>query len=295
MSRKVVITGGSGFLGSRLSEKLLARGFRVVSLDMQPPCVHGVEYVEASILDVLPHNEKLADPYAVVNLAGKSIFGRWTEKHMQLIYDTRVRGTEHVVAMFAHARFRPHVFVSASAVGWYGDRGDELLNEQSSNGRDFLAMVAVDWEAEARKAEQAGVRTVIIRNGHILGASGGMVPMLLPLYQWGVGGPLGSGSQFFPWIHIDDCVDLYIRAIEDERMQFIRNAVAGEPITNKEFSRTFARTLFRPHIFRIPIWALRMRYKGFADAMVTSQRVTSLYARKFKHADIGSTLKAVLK
>lgn len=295
MSKKVIISGGSGFLGSRLSEVLLTNGFSVVSLDMQPPQVAGVSYVEANILKPLPQHELLREPYAVVNLAGKNIFGRWTEEHKRLIYDTRVAGTRNLIALFQHARFRPQVLVSASAVGAYGDRGGELLTEESSWGDDFLARVVRDWEDAAQEATAHGVRVVCIRNGHILGSTGGMVPVLAPYYRWGVGGSLGMGDQFFPWVHIDDCVALYLRAITTHSMQPIRNAVAGNPITNREFSRSFARAMRRPHVFKIPKWALRFRYGEFADAMTSSQRVTSLYTRNFRFTDIESALQDVLK
>jgi uncharacterized protein (TIGR01777 family) len=207
--KKVVITGGSGFLGSNISAKLLADGWEVVSADIAPPEDERVVHADVNLLADEIASKKLRDPDAVINLAGKNIFGRWNEKFKETVYKTRVDLTENLINLFGEDEYRPDVIVSASAAGYYGDRGDERLNTQSSPGEGFLARVSRDWEAAARQAEDAGVPTTIIRNGHILGA-GGLLGVLLPFYRWGLGGPLSSGDQWFPWVHVDDISRMYI-------------------------------------------------------------------------------------
>jgi uncharacterized protein (TIGR01777 family) len=274
MSKKVIITGGSGFLGTHITGWLLDRGFSVVSLDIAPPQRDQVAFVNKNLLTDDLEDERLKNPYAVINLAGKRIFGRWTNQFKQVVYDTRVRGTENLVQLFANDEFCPEVFVSASAAGYYGDRGDEIVSAESEPGEGFLATVSQDWERAARSAENHGVATTIIRNGHILG-DGGLLKTLLPYYQWGLGGPLGSGKQWLPWIHINDISRIYVAALRAGGDANIINAVAKERVRNRQFSRTLARVLSRPHIFRIPRFGLRLLFGDFADEMLYSQRVTS--------------------
>lgn len=272
--KKIIITGGSGFLGTALSRELLCRGYEVVSLDLSPPHVSGVHFVETNMLKAVPKDTLLKNPRAIIHLSGKNIFGRFTEEHKRLIRDTRVIGTKHLVALFDDAEYRPEVLISASAIGFYGDRGEETLDESSQKGDGFLSDVVEAWEREAQKAGEYGVRTVCIRNAHILG-EGGLLGVLLPYYKWGVGGPLGNGSQWMPWIHIQDLTNLYIKAVEDTSVRGGVNGVAPEQVRNKTFSRTIAKILHRPHVFFIPRWALRLLYGEFADEMTSSQKVLS--------------------
>jgi uncharacterized protein (TIGR01777 family) len=273
-SKKVIITGGSGFLGDYISGWLLDRGFSVVSLDVAPPQKEEIAFVQKNMLTDDLADQRLENPYAVINLAGKNIFGRWTTEFKQAVYDTRVKGTENLVELFANERFRPEVFVSASAAGYYGDRGNEKLTADSPPGEGFLATVSQDWEYAAHAAETLGVPTTIIRNGHILG-DGGLLKTLLPYYQWGIGGPLGSGEQWFPWIHINDIARIYVAALHQADNVDTMNAVSNNRVRNREFSQTLAQALSRPHIFRIPQFALRMLFGDFAEEMFYSQRVTS--------------------
>ena len=267
----VVIYGGSGFIGTLLSRALLREGYRVVVADMKEPRVSGVAYHPVDVMRSLVKHDNLRNPYAVVNLVGKNIVGRFTEAHRHDIYRTRVNATRHIVRMFEDREYQPSVFVNASAVGLYGDRGGEVLNEDSPPGSLYLSRVVEDWETEARIAESFHVRTVVLRQGIVLGP-GGILGMLLPIYRLGLGGPIGNGEQWFSWIHYEDVVGLYIRALSDARMQGAYNATA-HPVKQKEFSLLLARTLHRPHLFRVPKWALRMRYGDFADELCASQRV----------------------
>lgn len=280
--KKVIITGGSGFFGTRLSKTLIGAGYHVVSVDLAPSSVAGVVHVPVDILKPFPRTEALADPFAVVNLAGKSIFSRWTNEAKRLIYNTRVIGTRNLVASFENERFRPEVLVSASAVGYYGDCGDEKITTTSqSAGSGFLARVSKDWEQAARHATAYGVRTAVIRNGHILGSTGGLVKTLLPLYRFGLGGPLGDGSQWMPWIHIDDLVQLYVAAIENNWFVQTANGVTRYPVRNQTFSRELANQLNRPHFLSVPGWALRLVFGEFGEEMRFSQLVTSTGASNY--------------
>jgi len=231
-SKKVIITGGSGFLGTHLTGWLLDRDYTVVSLDVVPPKDDRVTFVQKDILSDDLTDDRLKDSYAIINLAGKSIFGRWTQSFKQVVYDTRVRGTENIVSLFVHDEFRPQVFVSASAAGFYGDQGNKVLTAESGPGSGFLATVSLDWEQAALTAENYGVPTTIIRNGHILG-DGGLLRVLLPYYRWGLGGPLGSGRQWFPWIHIDDITRMYVRALQTNGSVDTVNACSPHQVRNK--------------------------------------------------------------
>lgn len=275
MHDRVVITGGSGFLGTAIAELLLARGCTVISLDVAPPKNKQVLFVQGDISKEIPRDPLLERPTAVINLAGVPIFGRWTSERMQAIYDSRVVGTKNLVARFAEEVYRPKYFVSASAVGFYGNRGEEVLTETSRSGDGFLAGVSRDWETEARRAETYGAATTIIRNGHILG-KGGLLGVLAPFYKYGLGGPIGSGKQYMPWIHIHDCAALYVRAACGESSVPIMLATSTEQVTNNMFSQAIARTLKRPHVFFIPIWFLGIMYGGLGKEMATSQRVEAV-------------------
>jgi len=272
MADRIVITGGSGFLGSIIAARLLARGYAVVSLDLVPPRNPDVAFVRGNLAKSIPNDPRLGNPLAIINLAGVPIFGKWTPARKNAIYDSRVLGTQNLVASFKDPVQRPKRLVSASAVGFYGDRDDELLTSESPSGDGFLAAVSRDWETAAHRAKEYDVETTVIRNGHILG-KGGLLGVLLPFYKKGLGGPLGSGQQFMPWIHINDCAELYVRAALGELDSETIVAVAPELVRNTFFSKLISETLHRPHIFFIPVWGLRLLYGEMAQEMVTSQRV----------------------
>lgn len=273
METSVVITGGSGFLGTEIASILIARGVRVVILDVVPPKDATIPFVRCDMQSGVPDHPLLEHPTAVINLAGVPIFGRWTPARMQAIYDSRVVGTRNLVATFAQARYRPKRFVSASAVGFYGDRGDEVLDTTSRSGDGFLASVSRDWETEARRATVYGVHTTVIRNGHILG-HGGLLSVLLPWYRLGLGGPIGAGRHYMPWIHVRDCAELYVRAALGEGSDTLLIAATPEQLTNKMWSRQVAKMVHRPHLFFIPLFGLRFMYGNLALEIIASQRVT---------------------
>lgn len=273
---KYIVYGGSGFLGTAIVQKLQKEGHDIVVCDIRPPQDETVSFLKVNLLEALPQDPLLERPDVVINLAGKLIFGKWNTQFKKLIYDTRVVGTRNIVAIFQNPLYRPKHLVNASAVGIYGDHGEEEIREDSALGKSFLATVAEDWEKEALKAKEHGVSVSIFRNGHILG-DGGLLKVLLPYYKWGIGGPLGNGKQWMPFIQLDDVVKLYI---ELQYPNMIVNAVSNEVVRNKEFSKTIARAVHRPHIFWIPKIALKILYGEFADEILVSQKVKSTHIKE---------------
>ncbi len=237
---------------------------------------------------------------AVVHLSGASIAqGRWTPARKAVIRSSRIDTTRVLVDALASLRRKPRVFVSASAIGCYGDRGDEILTESSSIGTDFLSLTVRDWEAEATRAEMSGIRTVLLRFGVILSADGGALPQMLMPFRFGLGGRLGSGKQWMSWIALDDAVETICSAIANENLTGPVNVVSPSPLTNAEFTRIAAAVLHRPAIFAAPAFALRIALGEMADALLlASQRVIpeclldASYA--FRFPELEPALRAIL-
>jgi uncharacterized protein (TIGR01777 family) len=294
MLGKVIITGGSGFLGSEIAARLKARGISPVILDLFPPKDSSLEFVKVNLSENIPEDEKLKNPYAIIHLAGAPIFGKWTEEKKKIIYDSRILGTKNLVKLFEKEEFKPKVFVSASAVGFYGDRDEEEININTGKGEGFLSDVCRDWEIEAFCAEKLDIKTTVIRNGLILGKSG-LIKVLKPYYEWGIGGPIGKGEQWFPWVHVNDCAEIYIKTILGKIDAKIINAVAPEQVRNKDFSKIFAKVLKRPHFLFIPIFALRFLYGGFANEITASQKIkTEIQGFKFEFDKVENALSNIL-
>jgi uncharacterized protein (TIGR01777 family) len=292
---KYIIYGGSGFLGTAITKTLIAQGHKVLVCDIKPPSVEDATFLHVNLLESIPGNELLESPDVVINLAGKLIFARWNEKVKKLIYDTRVVGTRNIVALFKEEKYRPTYLVNASAVGIYGDRGEEKIDEESGLGDSFLAGVVKDWEHEALQAREHGVQVRIFRNALILG-KGGMLEVLLPFYKWGIGGPLGNGMQWMPWIHIDDITNLYISATKEHQPEIV-NAVAPAHVRNQTFSRVISQIVHRPHVLFIPKIVLRLLYGEFTDEIMVSQRATSMYSSdvKFAFPDLQGALAEIIE
>jgi uncharacterized protein (TIGR01777 family) len=243
----------------------------------------------------------LAGVDAIVNLAGENIAGgRWTAARRERILRSRVDATRTLVQALAKLERRPRVFVSASAVGFYGDRGDEVLTEASAIGHGFLPEVCLAWETHAEGAARLGVRTALLRFGMVLAADGGALAKMLPAFRLGVGGRFGSGRQWVSWVSIADAVGAIGFALENERYAGPLNIVAPQPVTNAEFARTLARVLHRPALLPAPAWALRLAFGQMADeALLASTRAVprnlqaSGYA--FRHAELESALRDILR
>jgi len=295
---RVAVTGSSGLVGTALRHALARRGHTVHRLVRNNPRALGdITWEPVSGRFDL---ESLEGVDAVVNLAGASVAsGRWIEARKRLLRTSRVEATRHLVDGLATLRQKPAVFVSASAVGYYADRGDEELTEKSPPGTDFLARLAADWEAEALRAEQAGIRTVILRFGVILAATGGALGRMLLPFRLGLGGRLGSGRQWMSWFSLSDAVGAIRYVMGNEGLRGVFNAVAPEPVRNVEFTKALGRVLGRPTIFPAPAFALRLALGELADALLlASQRVfprrLEAAGYPFQHASLELALRNAL-
>lgn len=283
--RKIIITGGTGFIGGNLTASLLERGYQVTILSRHArkiPFKYQGQKVSVFLIDLVEQKPPAAlfqDVYAIIHLAGEKIYGWWSKEKKKLIYESRVLSTRNLINSIQNVKRKPHVFISASAVGYYGNREGEELDETSPPGNDFLARLCVNWEQEAKKGDSLGLRTVQVRTSPVLG-HGGFLQKLLPLYKLGLGFIIGSGKQYFPWIHIQDIVRVYLYALESNIHGPI-NASAPEYITYKEFSDILAKTVKRPAFLRMPTWIIRAISHDLADALSTSQKV---YPKKLQDA-----------
>ncbi|MDI3297824.1 MAG: TIGR01777 family oxidoreductase [Bacillota bacterium] len=288
---RVVVTGGTGLIGRALAEALASEGHGVVVLSRRPaPSAAGRLPPGVRLLawPALPAGElalapgpqagesgewrrALEEADAVVHLAGESIAsGRWTAARKERILQSRVRSTRALVEALEAAERRPKALVSGSAVGYYGPHGDEELTEEAGPGSDFLARVCVAWEREAEAAERLGLRVVRLRTGLVLAREGGALPQLLRPFRLGLGGPLGGGGQWVPWIHLADEVGLIRWALEEERVEGPLNAVAPEPVRQRELARLIGRFLGRPAWFPAPAPLLRLALGEMAEALLLS-------------------------
>lgn len=292
----ILITGATGFVGRALALRLQREGHRVRALVRSPQ--RALDLLGADV-ELAPAREGLGRAIegcdAVINLAGESVAkGRWTAARKRVLWDSRVKLTEELVAAIAAAERRPGVLVSASAVGFYGDRGDEELVEASAPGSDYLAVMCQAWERAARAAEAHGVRVCCVRVAVVLGVGGGALASLTPLVRAGLAGPLGSGAQWFPWVHLHDLVELLARAVADERYTGAVNSAAPEAVTNRSFTRALARRLGRWAVLPVPGWALRVALGEAASALLASHRVRPAAARALGFEFAFPTLDAAL-
>jgi uncharacterized protein (TIGR01777 family) len=268
---KCIVSGGTGFIGRRVVALLRAHGHTVAVWTRKP----GVGAAGQFVWDPLkgePSEESLSGVDAVVHLAGETVAQRWDEEVKARIRDSRVLGTRRLVSALARVQPKPTVLVSASAIGFYGDRGNEVLNEQSPGGSGFLVDVCRGWEAEADRASDLGLRVVKLRIGFVLGKDGGALAQMVPLFRGFVGGTLGSGRQWMPWIHVDDVAALFVHAVEAP-VTGVWNATAPNPVTNAEFTRELGRALHRPALFPVPPLALKVMFGEMGQHMLDSARV----------------------
>ena len=271
---KPLVTGATGFVGKHLCALLPSPNILTRKPEAVPP-----ELDRAACFRWLPERdppppEAFDGCDAVFHLAGEPVAeGRWTPDKKARIRDSRILGTRNVVEGLRRLESRPPVLVSASAVGYYGSHGDEILYESTPRASGFLAEVCDAWEAEARAAEELGMRVVTIRIGLVLGLDGGALARMLPLFKLGAGGRLGNGKQWMPWIHVDDLARLFIFAAERPDMSGPVNGTAPYPVSNRGFTRTLARAVRRPAIFPAPAFALRLALGEFAEVLLASQRI----------------------
>lgn len=271
---KILITGGTGFIGRRLVAHLKVQ-HEVVVLTRQGSRAYDLLGHDIKLLDNLDRLDDLNDVDAVINLAGEPIAaGRWSEQRKQLLCDSRWLLTEQLVDLIKLSSTPPKVLINASAIGWYGRQGETPLDEECKTPHDeFTHQLCQQWETLAQEARSAHTRVCIVRIGLVLGADGGALPKMLPPYQLGLGGPMGSGQQIMSWIHIQDLVRAMLFLLEHDEYDGIFNGTAPHPVSNREFSQTLATTLHRPHIFFVPALALRLLMGEAADLLLTGQKV----------------------
>lgn len=295
---KILITGGSGFIGRALSHALKASGHDVLILTRGlVSSVEGIRFLTWNP-PMLIKPDIMSNIDAVVNLAGESIFRRrWTEKQKELIQRSRIEVTRAIVESMRDANPRPEVLISASAVGYYGPHGDEYVTEDTPPGNDFLAGVGRLWEAEALKAEEFGVRVVLIRLGIVLERDGGALPKMALPFKFFLGGRIGSGRQWLSWIHRDDVLSIIKYLLENRAISGAVNVVAPNPVRNKEFSSAMGNVLRRASWFSVPGFLIRIALGEFADLILQGQRVIPEKLLKagyqFKYPEINEALKAI--
>ena len=297
MPAKVLVSGASGLIGSALLRALQSSGYEVTRLVRSAIAGKGdVAWDPARPL--APESVSAFD--AVVHLAGESIVGRWTDAKKRRVLESRVQGTRNLAEAVAAAPQRPRVFISASAIGYYGDRGEETLREESSSSNGFLPEVCRQWEAAAQPASAAGIRTAQMRFGVVLSASGGALQKMLPPFRMGVGGNIGSGRQWSSWIDIGDVVAAILHVIKTDTLRGPVNVVGPNPVRNVEFTKTLAAVLSRPAILPLPAFAARLVFGQMADELLlASQRVEpaklSASGYVFKRPELRAALEAILE
>ena len=299
---KILVTGATGFVGSRLCERLKQRGDTVVALSRDEASarrrVPALEqaYTWDPLAEPAP-GEALAGVDGIIHLLGEPVAGRWTATKKRLIFDSRVVGTRNLVGAISELDAKPKVLISSSAMGFYGDRGEEQLTEESSAGEGFTSQVCQAWEQEALRVEPLGVRLVRLRTGLVLAKAGGPLAEMLTPFRLGAGGPLGSGRQWWSWIHRDDAVGHIIHLLDSD-YHGASNGTTPEPVRQKEFARILGRVLHRPAFMPVPAFALKAVLGGFSFELLASRRVLPNVAQRigyrFQYPDLNSCLQAEL-
>lgn len=270
---RILITGASGLVGTALQRSFAHKGYDVLLASRSEPKT--ANHIRWTVEGGFAEPERLEGIDAVVHLAGENVSGlRWTDEKKKAIRDSRVLGTRSVVDAISKLKDRPKVLVAASAIGFYGERGEEEMSESSTAGHGFLADVAKEWEGEARRAEDAGIRTVLLRTGIVLSKDGGALGTMLTPFKMGMGGVVGSGKQWMSWISLDDHIAVINYVIENENIRGAVNAVSPDPVTNEEFTKTLGEVLSRPTFIPLPEFAVSMLMGEMGDALLlTSTKV----------------------
>jgi uncharacterized protein len=301
---RLLITGASGLIGSALCDALLARGDEVIGLTRDPersrtrnPTVNWHAWQATT---ERPPPQALDGVDGIVNLIGEEINQRLTDQAKVRIRESRLAGTRNLLQGVEASPTTPSVFVGQSAIGYYGDRGAQILDEESPPGEGFAAEVPVDWEAAEREAEDAVDRVVIFRTGLVLTKHGGLLKQLLLPFKLGVGGPIAGGEQYMSWIHVEDVVGLFLWALDDHRVWGVINATAPNPVTNREFSKALGRALHRPAVMPVPKLAVTaLRGGELADAVAGGARVLPRRALdlgyEFRHPELDEALRSAVR
>jgi uncharacterized protein (TIGR01777 family) len=297
---KIAIAGGTGFIGRVLQEKLVKEGHEIYVLTRNPGKIKTTNSIRAVgwLKEYSSPEKELQGIEAIVNLAGESINGRWTKEKKQKIISSRMKVTGEIIRILEKMEQKPEVLVNASAVGYYGMSETACFTEESTpHADDFLASVARKWEAEAGRAAKKGVRTVFTRFGVVLGHHGALPLMVLP-YKWGIGGTIGSGRQWLSWIHVEDVAGIIHHAIQTKELEGPLNATAPHPARMKEFGKTVASVLHRPHWLPVPEFALKIVLGEMSDMLLGGQQVLPKKAVEtgysFQYPELMPALKSIL-
>ena len=305
MSKKILITGGTGSIGSKLVKKLVRRGDKVslFTRDIRKAkklVPDATEYIEWDYSYPEKWKYFLEHKDVIIHLAGLNLGSkRWNQEFKKKAYNSRIISTRNLIEAVKSVEQKPEAFICSSAVGYYGDRGEEILTEDSEPADDFLAKLCIDWEKEAAEVEKFGVRRVSIRTGLVLDKNEGLLKKFYLPFKMFIGGPLGNGNQWFPWLHIDDIVGIYIHAIDNENISGALNAASPGIVRMKEFTKQFGKALNRPSLFPVPEFMLKIVAGELGEHATDSQNVSvekllkSGY--KFKFDNLESTLKDLLK
>ena len=297
---KCIISGGTGFIGRHVVNRLLKDSHYVGVWSRKPGLDHRTAVATHSWdpLAADPPLESLNGMDCVIHLAGEQVAQRWTPEVKRRIHDSRVLGTQRIVDTIERVRHKPKIFICASAIGIYGDRGNEHLTETSVPGTDFLAEVCRAWEAEADRARRYGMRVVKIRIGVALGKDGGMLKKVVPAFRAFVGGKFGSGKQWMPWVHVDDVAEVFAYAVQND-ISGVWNATAPNSVRNAEFAKELAHVVGRPALGIMPGAALRIAFGEFAQNMLFSAKVIpenlSAAGFRFQHPEIGEALRDLVR
>ena len=297
---QILITGGSGFIGTNLTEYFLRKGHKVsaVGRSADPGRIRHerFHYIAADTTRPGKWQNEVEKTQAVVNLTGATIFKRWSSDYKKRIYDSRILTTRHLVAALPEGG--KVTFCSASGAGYYGDRGEDILKEDESVGQDFLAQVSRDWEKEALQAATKGARVAMMRFGVVLGKDGGALAKMIPAFKMFVGGSLGSGNQWFPWIHLEDLMAAILFILEHRKVSGPLNFCAPNPVRNREFTTTLGEVLGRPSFMPAPAFLIRIAMGEFGDVFLGSQRTIPdqllKYGFSFRYPDIEGAIQAVV-
>jgi uncharacterized protein len=304
MTGIITIFGGTGFLGRKLAAELGDKCIINIATRNNPESVAGFASDNIRLYktdDTVESYKKIIDgSAAVVNFSGASIAGkRWTEEYKQTIYDSRILSTRKIVEAISLCEHKPGVLVNTSASGYYGNRFDEKLTEESVPGNDFLSKLCIDWEKEALTAENLNVRTVCVRIGFVLDKYQGGLKELLTPFKYFAGSTLGNGKQYLSWIHHTDVTGIYLHSLFNSSVNGAINATAPNPVTNKEFSKTLAGVMKRPCLFRVPGFALKIMLGEFSEFLLSGQMIFPVKAEttgyKFRYIKIKNALSEILK
>jgi uncharacterized protein (TIGR01777 family) len=297
---RILITGGTGFVGKTLTRALTQQGHQVTvltrSINQNPPLPEGSSYLEGDPIEKGKWQDSVPDHEAIINLAGSSIFRTWTDKAKKSIWDSRISTTLNLVEALSGSKGKNRVLLSTSAVGYYGPHEEEELDEESSSGDDFLAKLAQEWESTARRAEDSGARVVLTRFGIVLGKDGGALKQMVPWYKWGLGSPLGSGKQWFSWIHELDLSRIYLFVLEREDISGPINCTSPNPVRNRELTAALGKALGRPTFLpAVPSLVLKLMLGEFGSVLLKGQKVLPKRLRElgfhFLHPEIQEALR----